>query len=149
MRFASIGIPGRFPLAPNDHPRRNAGFTLIEALVALSLLFTFVATFGPVMFQARHILTQSGDDVGAQVLLRSLLADPFDRQKPEAGVREGESGALAWSIDVEPYGAPHALPSNDVKQREPAWALFKVVARVTLGNGRAVTAETLRLGRAQ
>jgi prepilin-type N-terminal cleavage/methylation domain-containing protein len=149
MRFVSIGIPGRFPLAPNDDPRRKAGFTLIEALVALSLLLSFVAAFGPVMFQARHILTQSGDDIGAQVLLRGLLAEPFDRQKPETGVRGGESGALAWSIDIEPYGAPHALASDDPKQREPAWALFKIVARVTLGNGRAVSAETLRLGKAE
>ncbi|MEW6436912.1 MAG: prepilin-type N-terminal cleavage/methylation domain-containing protein [Pseudomonadota bacterium] len=136
-------------MAPNDNPRRKAGFTLIEALVALSLLLTFVATLGPVMFQARHILTQSGDDIGAQILLRGLLAEPFDRVKPETGVRAGERSALAWSLDVEPYGAPHALASDNPKQREPAWALFKVVARVTLGNGRAVTAETLRLGRTE
>ena len=131
----------------NDTLRRKAGFTLIESLVALSLLLAFVSAFGPVMFQARHILTQTGDDIGAQVLLRSLLAEPFNGLNPEAGVREGESGALAWNVDVEPYGAPHALLATTSKQRQPAWALFKVIARVSLGNGRLISAETLRLGR--
>ena len=147
MRFASIGIPGRFPLTHNNVSRRKAGFTLIETLVALSLLLTFVAAFTPVMFQARHILTQSGDDIGAQVLLRSVLAEPFNGLNPQTGVHEGDSGALAWTVDVEPYGVPHALPSTTLKQRQPAWALFKIVARVSLGNGRVISGETLRLGR--
>ncbi len=149
MMFVSIGILGRSPLTRNDASRRKAGFTLIETLVALSLLLAFVTAVSPLLFQARHILTQSGDDIGAQVLLRSLLAEPFDRQKPEPGVHAGERGALAWSVDVEPYGTPHALPSETLKQREPAWALFKVTASVSLGNGRTMAAETLRLGRVE
>jgi prepilin-type N-terminal cleavage/methylation domain-containing protein len=36
-----------------------AGFTLIEALVALALILAFAAAVGPLMFQSRSIMTNS------------------------------------------------------------------------------------------
>jgi prepilin-type N-terminal cleavage/methylation domain-containing protein len=150
MRFASIGTPAKSPLARCDKRRRQAGFTLIETLVALSLLLAFVMSFSPLMFQARHILVQGRGESRAQTMLESLLAEPFDRLKPKTGIREGEDAGLIWSVDVEPYGEPHVdADAKRDKGHEPAWALFQVGARVSWGSGRTVTAQTLRLGQVE
>ncbi len=55
MRFVSIGTRAASRCERIEREDR-AGFTLIEALVALSLLLAFAAALGPLMFQSRNIL---------------------------------------------------------------------------------------------
>jgi general secretion pathway protein I len=120
-----------------------AGFTLIEALVALALILAFAAAVGPLMFQSRSIMTNSERRVAAQVLLRSLLDAPFDRERP-AQSREGETYGLRWQIVGEPVFVP-ALPPKE----GALWAPVRVTVSVSWGRGQVVRAETLRLGRAE
>src|SRR5262245_39563979 len=102
MRSASIGIPAALRLKRAERAERRAGFTLVEALVALALVLAFVAVLGPHLFQARRIMVGADDRVAAQVLLRTLLDAPFDRAGLANVSREGESGALRWRIATEP-----------------------------------------------
>jgi prepilin-type N-terminal cleavage/methylation domain-containing protein len=151
MRFASIGIAAGSPSKRRDDRERRAGFTLVEALVALSLLLVFAAALGPVLSHGRRILARGDGQVRAQLLLRSLLESPFSASDPEISAREGESAGFRWRIAVEPFAAASVEPLSDASAGKPPydWSLYKVTARVLWGDDQSVTAETLRLGRTE
>jgi len=119
---------------------KRAGFTLLEALVALALVSTFVGFLGPYLYHARRIAANSDRRVAAYVLLRSLLETPFDRSGLANAARQGEVGGLRWQVATEPLslGASGA-----------GWRAFRVIASVSWTRQQAISAETVRLGRAE
>jgi prepilin-type N-terminal cleavage/methylation domain-containing protein len=124
----------------DDRSDRRAGFTLLEALVALALVLAFASAVGPHLSQARRIIANAEGRVAAQVLLRSLLNAPFDRSSLAHAPREGETSGLRWRIDTEPAAAARASD-------QPNWSAFRVVASVTWAPGQVMMAETIRLGK--
>ncbi len=162
MRSASTGTRAALRFF-RKRGRQRAGFTLLEALVALALLVAFVATLGPYLFHARRIMAGVDDRIAAQVLLRSLLEAPFDRESPARVSRAGETGGLRWHILAQPIAIYPKTAArrqqispgqrqNDQQQSEPPaqpvnWTTFRVVASVSWAPGRSVSAETVRLGK--
>jgi type II secretory pathway component PulJ len=157
MTSASIGTRA---VLRSRRPERNsrAGFTLLEALVALALLMTFAATLNPLLYQARRIMENADRRVAANMVLRSVLAAPVDRASLANMSREGDTGGLHWQITSQPMAAP-ALPvsltkpkSKSPDQKAPPqqadWAPYRVTASVTWAPGRTLSAETVRLGKA-
>jgi len=145
MKFASIGT--RVPSA-SKITESNGGFTLIEALVALTLLVSFAGALTPLMFQGHRILLQGGGAAQAEIFLKSLLDTPLDRANPSMGFHDGQSGALHWRMMIEPYAG--ILPDEDAKPADPKkpvrhWALLHIRAQVSWGGGKQVDGETLRL----
>jgi len=145
MRFASIGIPAAFRSSRAEARKarthwRSGGFTLIEALVALTLVLAFAAALTPHLFQSRRIASDAEARVAAHVLLRTLLDTPFDRGSLARAEREGELEGLHWRIVA--YPLPAAGGSEP-----PAWSAYRVVASVSFGRAQMITAETVRLGR--
>ena len=124
-----------------DPEARRAGFTLLEALVALALMLAFAAAIVPFLFQARSIMSQADRRVAAHVLLRSLIAAPYSRSAA-ASAREGESSGLRWRVVAQPLAVPVLPPKEGA-----SWVPMRVVATVSWGPGRVVSAETVRLGR--
>src|SRR5260370_9118240 len=102
MRFVSTGTPVASQSGHNDRSDRQAGFTLLEALVALALILAFASAVGPHLSQARRIMANAEGRVAAQVLLRSLLDAPLDRSSLAGASREGETNGLRWRIVFEP-----------------------------------------------
>lgn len=138
-----------------DAPDSRAGFTLIEALVALAVLVAFAGALTPHLFQSRRILTAGNGRVTADLLLRSLIEAPFDRNGGAA--REGETSGFRWRVAVEPMfldspsfddPAPAADP-KDAKDAPPKWTPYRVRVRVAWGAGQAISAETIRLAKAR
>jgi prepilin-type N-terminal cleavage/methylation domain-containing protein len=125
-----------------DAGKRQAGFTLLEALVALALVLAFAATLGPHLSQARRIMDGAEGRVAAQVLLRSLLDAPFDRSSLAKASRKGGANGLQWSIVAEPVAA--AAPGAP---DQPRWLPYRVTASVAWGSSQVIAAETIRLGR--
>jgi prepilin-type N-terminal cleavage/methylation domain-containing protein len=136
----------------------KSGFTLLEALVALTVILAFAAALGPVLMQARRIMAGADDRVSAQLLVRALLSDPIDRAGLSSLAREGQTEGLAWRVTAEPSGIvamfppdPSARPAADPAQPAPPppprWVAYRVVATVTFGQGQVVSAETVRLGK--
>src|SRR4249920_2420723 len=101
MRCASIGTRAVSRLLRNC-TRKSAGFTLLEALVALALVLAFAATLGPYLFHARRIMAGADGRIAAQVLLRSLLEAPFDRSALADASLQGETAGLQWRITAAP-----------------------------------------------
>jgi prepilin-type N-terminal cleavage/methylation domain-containing protein len=147
MKFVSTGTPAasRSRRDPRQGQRKGqAGFTLLEALVALALVLSFASVLGPHLSQARRIMDHAEGRVAAQVMLRSLLDAPFDRSGLAKATRKGEANGLRWRIVAEPVltavpGAPD----------QPRWLPYRVYASVAWGADQLISAETIRLGRAE
>ena len=141
MKSASTGTRA-VSRSHRDDGDGQAGFSLLEALVALALVLAFAATLGPHLSQARRIMDHAEGRVAAQVLLRSLLDAPFDRSSLAKASRNGEANGLRWSIAAEPVLA--AAPGAPDQQR---WLPYRVTATVVWGSDQVIAAETIRLGR--
>ena len=141
MKSASTGTRAA-SRSRRDDGNGQAGFSLLEALVALALVLAFAATLGPHLSQARRIMDHAEGRVAAQVLLRSLLDAPFDRSSLAKASRNGEANGLRWSIAAEPVLA--AAPGAPDQQR---WLPYRVTATVVWGSDQVIAAETIRLGR--
>jgi len=140
MKSASIGTPAA-SRSHRDNGKRQVGFTLLEALVALALVLAFAATLGPHLSQARRIMDHAEGRVAAQVLLRSLLDAPFDRSRLAKASRKGEANGLRWSVIAEPVVA--AAPAAPEQQK---WLPYRITASVAWSSDQIMTAETIRLG---
>jgi type II secretory pathway pseudopilin PulG len=143
MKFASIGTPEA------SRSRRDgsgqAGFSLLEALVALAVVLAFAVVLGPHLSHARRIMADADGRVAAQVLLRSLLDAPFDRSGLASVSRDGETAGLRWRVASEPVVAAAAPRAAN----RPNWQAYRVTASVMWGADQVITAETIRLRRAQ
>jgi Tfp pilus assembly protein PilV len=144
MRFALIGTQGRSQSSRSDRKASRSGFMLIEALVALAVVLAFTVALAPVLFHAKRIMSDAGNRVAAQNLLRSLLDVPLDRATFMKNAKEGETAGLRWRIAAVPLrvDAVNDQPSINL-------AAYKVVATVSWGKEQTITAETVRLGSMQ
>lgn len=138
MRSVLTGTPVVSRSGHNDGSDRQAGFTLLEALVALTLLVVFASAVGPHLSQARRIMANAEGRVAAQVLLRSLINAPFDRSSLASA--SGETSGLGWRVDTEPAAVVR-------RQAQSIWLTYRVVASVTWAPGQVIMAETIRLGK--
>jgi len=135
----------------------RAGFTLFEALVALTIVLAFAAVLGPMLFHARRIMVSADGRIAAQILLRSLLEGPLDRANLANFAREGEGGGLRWRLTAEPTFISTTLQPN---RRRPAdtrasdrhqrkTTAYRIVASVSWAPGEVVTAETVWLAQSE
>jgi Prokaryotic N-terminal methylation motif len=161
MRSVSTGIRAALRLLPRV-ARKRGGFTLLEALVALALVLSFASMLGPYMFHARRIVSGVDDRIAAQILLRSLLDAPFERSTAPNPMREGEAAGLRWRVTAEPMVLNPVVPArqrnrgissqqikNDPAPEPPTWTAFRVTAGVSWGAGMSISADTVRLGKAE
>jgi type II secretory pathway pseudopilin PulG len=144
MKFESTGIPAASPWSRFKFGEKRAGFTLLEALVALALVLAFVATVEPYLFYSRRLMGNAEQRVAAQILLRTLLDAPFDRSRLANVVRGGELNGLRWRIVTEPFAIDAAS-----SEPSPPWNAYRVIASVSTSAGQIVSAETIRLGKAE
>jgi len=144
MKSESIGTPAAFSSSPCNQADKRSGFTLLEALVALTLLLAFVSVLVPYLFHARRIMDNSEQRIAAQILLRTLLNAPFDRSHLANAVRAGELNGLHWRIVAKSMAADNA-PSRNSR----SWTAYRVAASVSWGIGQSVAAETVRLAKSE
>ncbi len=144
MRCESIGTRAAFSSSPCNQVDRRSGFTLLEALVALTLLLAFVSVLVPCLFHARRIMDKSEQRVAAQILLRTLLSAPFDRSHLANADRFGELNGLRWHIAAKPIAADDVSPNNP-----QSWNAYRIAASVSWGVGQSVSAETVRLAKSE
>jgi prepilin-type N-terminal cleavage/methylation domain-containing protein len=158
MMSASIG--SRAAWRSSRLPRISArdGFTLLEALVSLALIAAFSAALGSYLFQSRRIVVGAQPRVRAQMVLRSILGGPIDRTNMTTAVHEGEINGLQWQWIAQPIDLNIRPPSKtsapadgngDGRRSRTNWAAFRIAATVSWGPGQSISAETVRLGKAE
>jgi general secretion pathway protein I len=117
--------------------KREAGFTLLEVLIAFAILSLAVVAVVQGFAQGLRLLKLAGDHQQAV-----LLADQKVREIviPVEGREAGQDGALEWERRVSVVAAPDL-------QRTPAtakWHVYQIDVKVRWGDKRAVEITTLR-----
>jgi len=120
--------------------RGTAGFTLIEALVALAVVATALSAIGTVIattvrgiraIERRLILLET---------TRAVVTALPDRDQLAVGSFSGRHAEQDWRIDVTPF-----FPANGDNQRLTKWVPQTVVVTVRSPEGAAIQINTVRL----
>lgn len=124
--------------SPARRRRSDAGFTLLEVLVALVILGVAVVAAIQGFAQGLRLLKLSGDHQQAM-----MLADQKAREviTPEEGRERGEEGAFSWERTVAPVPAPDLQPASGAV---PAWRVYRIAVRVQWDTGHHVEIAALR-----
>jgi len=125
-----------------EHTARNdAGFTLLETLVALAILAVVFASLFDAHAIALRNIRVADDYARARVLGQSLLADAVTgwAHPPLSG--SGENGRFRWAIHVTEERAPWAIFKT-----KKNWRLYRVNVNVSWDKKRHIVLDTLKLG---
>jgi prepilin-type N-terminal cleavage/methylation domain-containing protein len=113
------------------------GFTLLEVLVALTILGLGAVALIQLSAQGLRLVRQSDDHQGA-ILLADRLAK--ETARPAEGLESGKEGALTWERRIARVATPEALqpPSG------PTPLLLAVTVTVRWNRDASLTLATLR-----
>lgn len=121
------------------------GFTLVETLVAITVLALMFGALMPVFHNGLAVLTRGDRHLRAVQIAQSLLdaqtLDPVPGADAPAAAAAGEQGDFAWSVQREAYAADDGAPVPEV---DAALVLVRVSATVSWpGNASGVRLSTL------
>lgn len=126
---------------------RQAGFTLIEVIIAFALLaLALTLLLGSLSGAARQI--RMADDAGRATLhAQSLLSQVGVGQALHAGRDEGEfeDGRYRWTLEVAPYVDPLKRPSRLANASAPRLLQLQLEVRWGDGAGQRLQWQTLRM----
>jgi general secretion pathway protein I len=127
---------------PGEDQDSRAGFTLIEALVALAVAAISLAAIGLLMAGNIRGSGRIEQHLGIVETLRAVETGLPDRTSLSAGTLSGEMHDQAWSVDIAPF------PGDFVNPRAAQfWTPQTIVIKVQSPSGAALQIETIRLGR--
>jgi prepilin-type N-terminal cleavage/methylation domain-containing protein len=119
----------------------QAGFTLLEVLVALTIMSLAIVTLFQLTSQSLRLVKTSGDYQEA-VLLADRIAT--ETQPSEEATDSGEEGPFQWERRVALVPMPEEFqPKETIPGREPA-KLFAVTIDVRWGRSQVLELATLR-----
>jgi general secretion pathway protein I len=121
----------------------TAGFTLIEALVALAIVAVSVVAIGALMGSTARGTRQLEQHVALVQAAYNALWLSFPSRAPAlAGTQSGDAIEHAWRADREPFAVDFGVPTSEVH-----WVPQKIRLRVQSSSGAALDVETVRLFR--
>lgn len=116
--------------------RKCEGFTLLEVLVALTILSISLAVLMGVFSQGLTRARVMRDGSAAGALAQSLIAEQGDANQIALGDSSGRTGLFDWRVKIVPFGS----------QELGAPHMALLTANVTWNGGkREMTLSTLRL----
>lgn len=120
----------------------DAGFTILEALVALVVVAVSLAAIGSVV--AANVRNTRAVESRLALLetARAIAVGLPDRDALTPGDLRGQSGDYSWRVDVMPFSADFVDP----KATTP-WVPEAVVVRVQAPSGEILRLDTVRLQR--
>lgn len=126
--------------AARDFLRHEAGFTLLEMLVAVAVLALLVSIVPRSLVFARSIIDNSQDWIGARLVAESVLNDVLVGPGVQAGVKTGEIEGRRWRATLRRHTGlqPTMLESGRM--------LFAVEIEVDVSAGQSLRVDTLRIG---
>jgi general secretion pathway protein I len=120
--------------------KATAGFTLIEVLVALSVVAVALGAIGSLI----AVTVRGARSLPARIALvetaRAIMTGLPDRDALTIGTFSGELAGHRWRVDVLPFG--------DLNMQQPSvWTPQTVIVRVQSPAGRIVQLNTVRIRR--
>jgi general secretion pathway protein I len=123
----------------------TAGFTIIEALVALAVVTVTIVAIGSVMASTARGTRQLENHVAlVQAANNILWLDLPARSDPVSPVLSGQTMEHSWRAEIEPLAVDIEAPAGDVQ-----WVPEKIRIQVQSPSGAVVSLETVRLFRRQ
>lgn len=130
-----------FRVAPQAIDRRDAGFTIIEVLIALAVVAVSVIAIGSVMSTNVRGVRSLEQHVALMQTTRSVMTSGIPPRAVLApGTVSGEEGGYRWTVDVGPMGG-----ENVEKNAKTAWIPELVRVRVRSPSGAVSDLRTVRL----
>jgi len=127
---------------PGEDRDARAGFTLIEALVALAVAAVSLAAIGLLVAANIRGSGRIEQHLGLVEALRAVATGLPDRTSLLTGTLSGEMHGQAWSVDIAPF------PGDFVNPRAAQfWTPQTIVIKVQSPSGAVLQLETIRLGR--
>ncbi|MGY4155410.1 general secretion pathway protein I [Bradyrhizobium sp. USDA 4461] len=121
--------------------RRDAGFTIIEVLVALALVAVSIVAIGAVMGAKTRGVKAMEQHVALMQAVRTLMTIGIPpRAELQPGSSTGQAEGYRWTIDVSPLGGEWTVPEGNVP-----WAPELVRIRVKSPAGALSDIRTVRL----
>ena len=121
--------------------RASSGFTLIEVLVALTILGISLAVLLAVFLQGLDRSRESANEAAARVLAQSLLVQAKAAANLSMGNSAGKNADLLWRLQVIPFGTV----ADRTSWQENAAQIVATVSWRGDGGERSITLSTLRL----
>ena len=132
-----------FHTAPPPIDGRDAGFTIIEVLIALAVVAVSIVAIGSVMSTNVRGVRLLEQHVTLMQTARSVMTmDIPSRSELGPGAVSGQVNDYQWKIDVGPLGEGWAVPGADV-----AWIPALVRIQVRSPSGAVSDLKTVRLMR--
>jgi general secretion pathway protein I len=120
---------------------REAGFTIIEVLIALALVAVSLVAIGSLMAtNARGVRSLESHVALMQAARTVMTAGIPARDALHPGTSAGKTDDYRWTVEVSPLGGGWTLPDADV-----AWTPELVRVRVTSAGGAVSDIRTVRL----
>ena len=120
---------------------REAGFTIIEVLVALALVAVSMVSIGSLMATNTRGVRSLERHVALMQAARAIMATGIPpRAELRPGTSSGRTDDYRWTVEVEPLGGGWTVPNADVP-----WAPQLVRVRVTSPTGAVSDIRTVRL----
>ena len=125
--------------------RNDAGFTIIEVLIALAVVAIAVTAIGQVMSTNARGVRALENHVALVQTAQTVFATAIPQRKELApGSLAGQIRDYRWQVDIGPVGGGWIVDNADV-----AWIPELVKIRVRSPTGAAIDVETVRLMRGQ
>jgi general secretion pathway protein I len=122
--------------------RADAGFTIIEVLVALALVAVSIVAIGAVMGVKTRGVRALEQHVALMQAVRTLMTVGIPpRAELQSGTSTGQAEGYRWTIDVAPLGGDWKVPEGN----NVPWAPELVRIRVKSPGGALSDIRTVRL----
>lgn len=142
MKYASIGLREGSRLFPSTPLKDSAGFTLIEALVALAIVAIALSSIGTLIASSAHGARSIEGRLTRLETARAVMSALPARDQLVPGTLSGEIANHPWRIDVLPFAAQNVSPQSGAQ-----WVPQAVVVTVQAPSGAAMKIDTVRLQR--
>lgn len=129
------------PATPPSTDRHDAGFTIIEVLIALAIVAVSIVAIGSVMATNVRGVRSLEQHVALMQTARTVMTTGIPpRAELGPGVVSGQTEGYRWTIDVGPLGGGWTVTGADV-----AWVPELVRVRVQSPSGAVSDIRTVRL----
>jgi general secretion pathway protein I len=132
-------------------PRGTAGFTLIEVLVAISVLAVVLGAIGAVVGNTVRTIRSVDRRLPLLETAQSLIASLPTRDALQPGTQSGTSGEFRWRIDAVlldrnvPDSAASTSTAAAGATPKVNWVPLAITVRVQGSEGPPVRLDTVRL----
>ena len=135
-------VAGGFPIGSDVKSESTAGFTIIEALVALALVTVILAAIAPLMATTHRGVRAVEQHIALVSTARTIENGLPDRDQFAPGSLSGELGGNRWRVDILPFAAG-AIDGGSPSR----WTPQTVVITVRSPSGATLRLNTVRLRR--